>query len=217
MQQCILSFNNRAEVLELPFPLQEWTQGVPHNTYTFSTLDTGDVLAIGNKKLEYITIDSFFPNKQMHYLLNQSFPEPMKCVEMIRRWERSKKPIRIIIVGTDINHAMAIEEFKYGRADKDGSGDIFFSLSLVEYSFLNTPRSQTSNKNNRELKDRPNEATNESKLYTVKKGDTIWDIAEKYLGNGKKWKEIAKLNDIGNGWDLKRGVKIKVPPKDEKQ
>jgi len=30
--------------------------------------------------------------------------------------------------------------------------------------------------------------------YTVKKGDTLWDIAKKQLGSGAKYKEIAKLN-----------------------
>ncbi|AEO93445.1 gp185 [Bacillus phage G] len=30
--------------------------------------------------------------------------------------------------------------------------------------------------------------------HTVKKGDTLWDIAKKYLGDGTKWKEIYNLN-----------------------
>lgn len=30
--------------------------------------------------------------------------------------------------------------------------------------------------------------------HTVKKGDTLWDLAKKYLGSGNKWNEIYKLN-----------------------
>lgn len=30
--------------------------------------------------------------------------------------------------------------------------------------------------------------------YTVKKEDTIWSIAEKYLGDGKRWPEIVTMN-----------------------
>ena len=32
--------------------------------------------------------------------------------------------------------------------------------------------------------------------YTVKKGDTLWDIAAKYLGDGNRYKEIKTLNGI---------------------
>ena len=34
--------------------------------------------------------------------------------------------------------------------------------------------------------------------YTVKKGDTLWDLAKKYLGNGIKYKEIKSLNGLNS-------------------
>lgn len=33
-------------------------------------------------------------------------------------------------------------------------------------------------------------------FYTVKKGDTLWDISKKFLGDGSKYKEIIKLNNL---------------------
>lgn len=32
--------------------------------------------------------------------------------------------------------------------------------------------------------------------YTVKKGDTLWGIAKKYLGDGNRYKEIKSLNNL---------------------
>ena len=46
------------------------------------------------------------------------------------------------------------------------------------------------------------------RVHTVVKGDTLWDIAKKYLGNGSRYPEIKELNDlksnvIYSGWKLK--------------
>lgn len=35
-----------------------------------------------------------------------------------------------------------------------------------------------------------------SSIYIVKKGDTLWDIAAKYLGDGNKYKQIKQLNGL---------------------
>lgn len=47
-----------------------------------------------------------------------------------------------------------------------------------------------------------NNSTSDSRkniiVYTVKKGDTLWDLAKKYLGSGTRYKEIMKLNNLSN-------------------
>ena len=30
--------------------------------------------------------------------------------------------------------------------------------------------------------------------YTVKKGDTLWDISRKYYGDGRKWRKLLDAN-----------------------
>ena len=44
----------------------------------------------------------------------------------------------------------------------------------------------------------------------VKKGDTLWGIALKYLGSGNRYKEIADYNNILNPNKLKIGQTIKI-------
>lgn len=49
--------------------------------------------------------------------------------------------------------------------------------------------------------------------YTIKKGDTLWKIAERELGKGHRWKYIYELNKsvIKNPNKLKAGRKILIP------
>ena len=213
MQQCILSFEERKEVLELPYPLQEWSLSSPHNTYNFTTINTGEVLAIGKKNLKSITINSVFPARDYPFLLTKNYPEPEACVQMIEKWKNSGKPIRVVIVDTDINYAMAIEDFSHGMESMDGSKDVTFTLSLIEYSYLNVERSNPkSSKNKKDLKDRPGEKKESGVTrHKVKQGDTLWDLSAKYLGNPRRWQEIAKLNNITNPRTLQIGRELKLP------
>jgi hypothetical protein len=47
-------------------------------------------------------------------------------------------------------------------------------------------------------------------VYTVKKGDTLWDIAKKYLGSGARYTEIVKLNSLKTSVIIV-GQKLKIP------
>lgn len=49
------------------------------------------------------------------------------------------------------------------------------------------------------------------KVHTVKQGDTLWAMAIKYLGNGNRWREIAKANKIMDPRSLRIGQKITIP------
>jgi LysM repeat protein len=46
--------------------------------------------------------------------------------------------------------------------------------------------------------------------YTVKKGDSLWKIASKLLGNGNKYKRIQSANNL-NGDLIRVGQKLKIP------
>jgi len=56
-----------------------------------------------------------------------------------------------------------------------------------------------------------NQAQNQ---YTVKSGDTLWDIAQKYLGNGSLY---PQLGYTGNPRTLQIGTKLTIPNKSSQQ
>lgn len=50
-----------------------------------------------------------------------------------------------------------------------------------------------------------------SKEYIVKKGDSLWKIAESQYKDGYVWTEIAKENNIKNVYIIYAGQKLKMP------
>jgi nucleoid-associated protein YgaU len=57
----------------------------------------------------------------------------------------------------------------------------------------------------------------ESNIYVVKKGDSLWKIAERELGSGYKWVELAKTNNLKNVGVLIVGQKLTLTEKTNSQ
>lgn len=53
--------------------------------------------------------------------------------------------------------------------------------------------------------------TSSFQTYIVKKGDTMWGIAQKFYRDGNKYKDIAKANNISNPDKIYVGQKLLIP------
>jgi LysM repeat protein len=54
-------------------------------------------------------------------------------------------------------------------------------------------------------------ANNSQRTYIVQKGDTLWGIAKRYYGNGNRYPEIARANNIANPNIIHIGQKLIIP------
>ncbi len=137
-----LSINNRQQVIKLPIlPAQFKIQsGMKNDTY--ETISQGDIKLIGMPTLKSITLEAFFPKKEYSFLRDRKH-KGWEYVEMIEEWKLRRVPIRLIIsedtVYTDngpniINMPCTIEAFEYGV--QDGTGDIYYTLTLSEFKFI---------------------------------------------------------------------------------
>lgn len=184
-----LSYNNREEVLQLPiapmFKL-ETSQGV--ETMTLQKL--GEISLPGLKELDSMTLDFVLPAQDYRFLQYHDIRDPWECVALIDKWKKSRRPIRLIITGTNINHAMLIRSFSYGV--QDGTNNVECSLDLIEYVFLGTVQSATAN------------ATTSSSAvagshwedteWVVHYGDTLTGIAKAVYGDTRYWEDIYEAN-----------------------
>lgn len=208
-----LSYNNHEEMFDLPInPAEfEFTEG--HNNQRITLLNIGEVNLIGHRGLVTGTLSGFFPSSRSP-LARYADREPMEYIRLLKKWKSKPQPIRVIISDCDFNLAMSIDSLTYGH--REGDRDVYYTLDLSEYRFLNVPAvkteaqaaSQTSG-----LNARPN--TQEApKTATVVAGDCLWNLAKKYYGDGAQYKKIYEANKavIGSNPNLiKPGQKLVIP------
>ena len=121
------------KMLMLPVPPGEFTVSTGNNNKTFNIHALGEISLIGKSKLSTITFSSIFP-AQDYPFCPSNILKPYQYVKLIEAMKQSGKPIRLIITDTNINNYFTIESFEYG--EKDGSGDVAYTITLKEYRHI---------------------------------------------------------------------------------
>ena len=131
--------------------------------------------------------------------------------------------MRFVVTGTEINFQARITDFTFSQ--QDGTGDVYYTINLKEYREIKisstTPaKKKTDNKNRTSSKDKnnnKNKTSTKSKqtIHTVKKGDTLYDIAKKYYGKGSSYKKIieknkSKYHSLAKNTIIKAGWKLVI-------
>ncbi|AQR93500.1 hypothetical protein [Clostridium saccharoperbutylacetonicum] len=126
--------NQDNEWLQLPVSPSSYSLKVGNNNTVINVESVGELNILGESKLSEISFESFFPAREYYFCAYSDIPTPIECVVQIETWRKSKKPIRVILTDTTINDLFSIETFEYG--EKDGTGDIYFTLELKQYKVL---------------------------------------------------------------------------------
>ena len=173
----------------------------------------GDVTVFGGKGLRTIEISSFFPNPKRKYsfVSYNDYPKQYDCVNKIKKWMDKGEVLRFIVTGTEINFQVRITDFEY--SEQDGTRDVYFTINLKEYRKIKisstTPKKKkTDNKTRTDTKETSSKT--KQKTYTVKSGDTLYDIAKKHYGKGSDYKKIIEKNkskypSLAKSTTLKKG------------
>ena len=105
----------------------EVSQENTHQTVNVQTL--GNVSILGKRGLKAFSLKSFFPARDYPFADYPKDRNPWDYVKKISSWQEKK--VRFIITKTKINTMVTIQSFSY--SEEDGTGDIKYSLSLMEY------------------------------------------------------------------------------------
>lgn len=214
-----LSFNNKAEVLQLPINPSEMEVDETGRGNTYDVVGIGEINVIKDRQLTTYSFNGLFPAQWYPFVTTDDLLHPVEYIKMIEKWMTTKRPIRFIFTSDtyDINTPASIESFTWKEVAGSG-GDIEYTLQLKKYVFYAARKivKESTNGGGRVQKKkaaaRPNDKQ-QPKTYTMVAGDSLWKVAQMKLGNGARWKEIQQLNRIKDV-EIKRlpiGKVLKLP------
>lgn len=197
-------------LVQLPVNPEDITITGSSNNSVSDTVGQGQISDIGFPELKELTISSFFPkryNGELYINTGGQFEEPEFYIKFFEDIKAAREPFRLIITDLDINMLVSIETFSNTYAY--GTDDVDYELELKEYKYHNvrilkatssgyvaadstqkvSSVSPTNTNSNRSVE------KSIPKTYTVVSGDNLWKIAQRYLGDGSRWKEIYSYNN----------------------
>jgi len=203
-------FRDTEKNTELVLPVTpagfEVSHGIKIETINIHTL--GDVNIAGYGTLAAIKIDCLLPAQSYSFLNASGGTEPYSYVEKFRGWSDSRMVLRFIVSGTSVNIPVIIEDIVYG--ERDGTGDVYATLSLREYRELAIVQ-KTSTENNMRIATVT--TTPAPQTYTIKSGDTLSAICRKFYGDSSLYPKLAKYNGVKNPNLIYAGNTLKLPSK----
>lgn len=189
----------------------------------------GEVLHKGKRDAAVISFSSFFPAVYGSYCncLERDFRTPDKWVKWLKKMEATAKPAHVVLTNAPLGINIYADITSFTPELQGGDvGTVYYTLEMKEHRTPSIRKYKKKKKKTKitKKKNRPSNKTKE-KLYTIKNGDCLWNIAKKYYGNGSQYVKIYKANEkvlnkaarkhgkssCNNGRLIYTGTKITIP------
>ncbi|NDO46202.1 LysM peptidoglycan-binding domain-containing protein [Clostridium sp. ASF356] len=197
------------EQILLPVAPSELITNVEGESERVELVDIGEGSILKDIGLRRISFTVLLPAVQYSFVQTEGvFQPPIFFLNQFRQYKMSKKPVSLIVFrkladGTELFSGNIDVSFeRYTVLERGGEqGDFWVEINLKEYRKITSATYKIEQKEGqtvleeygvkREGKEIPN-------TYTVKKGDSLWKIAQTMLNDGSRYKEIAEKNNIVN-------------------
>ena len=199
---------NEQQIL-LPVAPSELVTRVEGESQKVELVNIGEGSILKDIGLRRISFTVLLPAVQYSFVQTEGgFQPPIFFLNQFRQYKISKKPVSLIVFrkladGTELfSGNMDVSFEKYTVLERGGEqGDFWVEINVKEYRKISSVTYKMEQKQGqtvleemgtkREGKDIPN-------TYVVKKGDSLWKIAQTMLNDGSRYKEIAEKNNIVN-------------------
>lgn len=184
-------------------------------------LNFGEMNLAKKPGLQEIRFTALLPGRMYSFVQTEDgFHEPEYFLNCFKEYKVAAKPVQLILFrrladGTQLfcgNMDVLLEE--YTVTEKGGEqGDFWVEMRWKEWKAAKSIRYSVKSQNGGNVlveQGQNRQAKEPAATYTVKKGDCLWNIAKRELGDGTKYKEIAKKNGISDPNKIYPGQVLKL-------
>lgn len=199
--------------VELPVAPSKLQTKINNKNKTVTLINEGEINILKKAGLTDISLSPLFPQTNQPFasgLMPLSF-----YLDKFEKLKTSQKSFQFIVTRMtpggkmlfNTNMKVSLEDYKLLEDSNNGMAAVI-DINLKQFKDYGTKKVT--------VKEQPKQTTEAKKVikvtetkvrevskptpksHKVVKGDTLWAICKKYLGNGNKYPEIAKLNGIKN-------------------
>ena len=192
----------------VPLPITPSKVEIKHksNNKTVNLINEGDVNLIKSPGLEEVTFTALLPRHRLPFISTNTHLDPFVYIAGFELLHSVNRVFQFIIIRTlpngdplvPTNLKCTLEDYSIVEDSNNGL-DVEVKITLKKYKNYGLKKVKiTEDSNGKQTASvetpRLSETAPSNKTVTVKKGDSLWNIAKKELGDGSKWKEIFNLN-----------------------
>lgn len=188
---------------------------------TVYILNLGEMNLSKKTGLQEIRFTVLLPGRMYYFVQTEDgFHEPEYFLNCFKEYKAAAKPVQLILFreladGTQLfcgNMEVLLEE--YTVTEKGGEqGDFWVEMHWKEWKAAKSIRYSVKGEGSGAVlmeQGQTRQAKTPASVYTVQKGDCLWNIAKKQLGDGTKYKEIAQKNGISDPNRIYPGQVLKL-------
>ncbi len=195
----------------------------PSKNKTVTLINEGEVSLLKKSGLKEISFKALLPQTKYPFAnYNLGAYDATAFIVALKALDASKIPFPFVVTrmtpkGKPLfftSMMVTLEDYTLDEDSENGL-DVILNITLKEYKYYGTTIFKEvvdaeGRKAMETTKTRDTASKVIPKTYTVKKGDTLWAIAKKELGDGQKYKDLAKLNNISNPNKIQIGQVIRL-------
>ena len=121
-----------SKTIQLPVNPAELKLNYENDDQSETVVNLGEINRLGNLKLVGVTIESVCPKYQTTYRADDQPEEPDYYIDWIKKIQKAKGLVRLVVANTKISMCMTIASFNYGF--EDGFDEEYkYNLELKQY------------------------------------------------------------------------------------
>lgn len=193
---------------------------------TFTLIDDGEINLLKTAKLSTFEFTALLPNQNYPFAVySGGYQSAAVFLDKLEQLKISKKPFQFIVNrlrpnGTIImntNIKVSLEEYSIVENAKNGT-DVTVKIKLKQFRDWGTKTYTVSSGGSASVTQTRSASSNSPaptasnvQTYKIKSGDTLWNIAKTFYGNGSLCYKLATYNGIKNPNLIYAGNSLKIP------